>query len=103
MLVPSTMKKGRPGLWLVVVCEVTDSERLAAVLRICQRMNSLHDLPQLLDLVAEEAARPYQQDQRQRAANDYRQPHTHAGVTPPGKLVGVENYPPTNQDTNRPQ
>lgn len=34
-----------------------DSERLAAVLRICQRMNSERDLPKLLDLVAEEAAR----------------------------------------------
>ena len=34
-----------------------DSDRLAAVLRICQRMNSQRDLPQLLDLVAEEAAR----------------------------------------------
>jgi Nif-specific regulatory protein len=34
-----------------------DSERLAAVLRISQRMNSQRDLPTLLDLVAEEAAR----------------------------------------------
>ena len=32
MLVPATMKKGRPGHWLVVVCEPTDSERLAALI-----------------------------------------------------------------------
>jgi uncharacterized protein (TIGR00299 family) protein len=32
MLVPATMKKGRPGQWLVVVCEPTDSERLAALI-----------------------------------------------------------------------
>ncbi len=29
MLVPAYMKKGRPGHWLVVVAEVTDSQRLA--------------------------------------------------------------------------
>jgi uncharacterized protein (DUF111 family) len=32
MLVPATMKKGRVGSWLVVVCEPTDSERLAGVI-----------------------------------------------------------------------
>ncbi|MBL0159158.1 MAG: sigma-54-dependent Fis family transcriptional regulator [Bryobacterales bacterium] len=40
-----------------MVIRLPDSERLAAVLRICQRMNSERALPQLLDLVAEEAAR----------------------------------------------
>ena len=29
MLVPTLMKKGRPGLWLIVVAEVADSQRLA--------------------------------------------------------------------------
>jgi uncharacterized protein (DUF111 family) len=34
MLAPVTMKKGRSGLWLVVVCEPADARRLAeAVLR----------------------------------------------------------------------
>ena len=31
MLVPALMKKGRPGHWLVVVSEVVDSQRLAAL------------------------------------------------------------------------
>ena len=31
MLVPATMKKGRPGHWLVVVAELADSERLAGL------------------------------------------------------------------------
>jgi uncharacterized protein (TIGR00299 family) protein len=32
MLVPALMKKGRPGSWLVVVAETSDSERLAAMI-----------------------------------------------------------------------
>jgi uncharacterized protein (TIGR00299 family) protein len=32
MLVPSVMKKGRPGLWVVVVAEPADAERLAHLL-----------------------------------------------------------------------
>ncbi|OGF24335.1 MAG: hypothetical protein A2V63_03100 [Candidatus Eisenbacteria bacterium RBG_19FT_COMBO_70_11] len=32
MVAPTTMKKGRPGLWLVVVAEPADAERLARLL-----------------------------------------------------------------------
>ena len=58
MLVPSTMKKGRPGLWLVVVCEVTDSERLAGfvlahttALGVRRRIDERFELPRRLETV----------------------------------------------------
>jgi len=58
MLVPSTMKKGRPGLWLVVVCEVADSERLAGfvlahttALGVRRRIDERFELPRRLESV----------------------------------------------------
>ena len=58
MLVPSNMKKGRPGLWLVVVCEVTDSERLAGfvlahttALGVRRRIDERFELPRRLEHV----------------------------------------------------
>lgn len=56
MLVPATMKKGRPGHWLVVVCEVSDSERLAGLvlaqstaLGVRRRIEQRFELPRRLE------------------------------------------------------
>ncbi len=58
MLVPTTMKKGRAGWWLVVVCELTDSERLAALilarttaLGVRRRVDERFELPRRIEHV----------------------------------------------------
>ncbi|MEO7866212.1 MAG: nickel pincer cofactor biosynthesis protein LarC, partial [Candidatus Eisenbacteria bacterium] len=58
MLVPTTMKKGRAGWWLVVVCEPLDSERLAALvlarttaLGVRRRIDERFELPRRIEHV----------------------------------------------------
>ena len=58
MLVPALMKKGRPGSWLVVVCEVTDAQRLAEIvlretptLGVRIRTDSRIELPRRIEQV----------------------------------------------------
>ncbi len=58
MLIPTTMKKGRAGWWLVVVCETLDSERLAALiliqttaLGVRRRIDQRFELPRRIEQV----------------------------------------------------